>query len=82
VVGKQYLVRQAALLLKLAKSTSDPQVIAGLVEKAADLKSQVDDAADLSLQAPDVESPTYAVGASVAALFDKNSPQINWGQFT
>jgi hypothetical protein len=82
VVGNQYLVRQAALLLKLAKSTSDPQVIAGLVEKAADLKSQVDDAADLSLQAPDVESPTYAVGASVAALFDKNSPQINWGQFT
>ena len=58
MVGKQYLVRQAALLLKLAKSTSDPQVIAGLVEKAADLKSQVDDAADLSLQAPDAESPT------------------------
>jgi hypothetical protein len=56
VLGKQYLVRQAALLLKLAKSTSDPQVIAGLVEKAADLKSQVNDAPDRSPQAPDVES--------------------------
>jgi hypothetical protein len=27
VAGKQYLMRQAAILLKLAKSTSDPQVV-------------------------------------------------------
>jgi hypothetical protein len=58
VAGKQYLERQAALLLKFAKSTSDPQIAAGLVEKAADLKSQVDSALDQSLRAPDVESPT------------------------
>ena len=58
MAGKQYLVRQAALLLKFAKSTSDPQIAAGLVEKAAELKSQVDSALDQSLRAPDVESPT------------------------
>jgi hypothetical protein len=58
VAGKQYLERQAALLLKFAKSSSDPQIVAGLVEKAADLKSQVDSALDQSLRAPDVESPT------------------------
>ena len=57
MAGKQYLVRQAALLLKFAKSTSDPQIAAGLVEKAAELKSQVDSALDQSLRAPDVESP-------------------------
>ena len=56
MAGKQYLMRQAAILLKLAQSTSDPQVVAGLVEKAAELKSQVDDAPDRSPQAPDVES--------------------------
>ena len=56
MAGKQYLMRQAAILLKLAKSTSDPQVAAGLIEKAADLKSQMDGAPDRSPQAPDVES--------------------------
>ena len=58
MAGKQYLERQAALLLKFAKSSSDPQIVAGLVEKAADLKSQVDSALDQSLRASDVESPT------------------------
>jgi hypothetical protein len=58
VAGKQYLVRQAAVLLKIAKSTSDPRVAAGLVEKAADLKSQVDSAPDLGPQVLDVEPPT------------------------
>jgi hypothetical protein len=58
-MGKnKFLVRQAAVLLKIAKSTSDPRVAAGLVEKAADLKSQVDSAPDLGPQAPDLEPPT------------------------
>ena len=57
MAGKQYLMRQAAILLKLAKSTSDPQVVAGFVEKASELKSQVDDAPDLTPLAPDVEPP-------------------------
>jgi hypothetical protein len=60
VIGKQYFVRQAATLLKFAKSTQDPKIAAALVEKAADLKSQVDETippADQSLLAPDIEPP-------------------------
>lgn len=58
MLGRQYFKRQAATLLKFAQSTSDPQLAAVLVEKAADLKSQVDDAAlppDPTPQPPDVE---------------------------
>jgi len=57
VAGRRYLTRQAATLLKFAKSTSDPKLAAFLVEKAADLKSQVEEAGkpDASPQAPDVE---------------------------
>ncbi|WP_375157877.1 hypothetical protein [Bradyrhizobium sp. RDT46] len=46
--------RQAATLLKYAKAVADPELAAGLVEKAADLKEQADrprhDAGD---EAPD-----------------------------
>ncbi|MEA2867531.1 MAG: hypothetical protein QOE39_2246 [Bradyrhizobium sp.] len=56
VVGKQYLTRQATTLLKFAQTVTDPNVAAGLVEKAADLKSQVDEPnrPDKSPRAPDV----------------------------
>ncbi|SRR5260370_20035940 len=60
VVDRQYLVRQALTLLKFGKATSDPNVAAGLIEKAADLKSQVDETSaplDLSPLAPDIEPP-------------------------
>jgi hypothetical protein len=60
LIGRGYLVRQAATLLKFAQTTTDPKVAAGLVEKAADLRSQVDEASalpDLSSRAPDVEPP-------------------------
>jgi hypothetical protein len=43
------------MLLKFAKATTDPNIAAALVEKAADLKSQVDSAPDRSPRAPDVE---------------------------
>ena len=57
MVGKQYLTRQAATLLKFAHTVTDPNVAAGLVEKAVDLKSRVDEstATDRSSRAPDVE---------------------------
>jgi hypothetical protein len=57
VVGKQYLTRQAATLLKFAHTVTDPNVAAGLVEKAVDLKSRVDESSvpDGSSPAPDVE---------------------------
>ena len=56
MVGKQYLTLQATTLLKFARTVTDPNVAAGLVEKAAELKSQVDDPnrADKSPRAPDV----------------------------
>jgi hypothetical protein len=43
VLGRNCFARQAATLLKFAQSTSDPQLAAALIEKAADLKSQVDE---------------------------------------
>jgi len=57
VVGRQYLTQQATTLLKFAKTVTDPNVAAGLVEKAADLKSRMDEsnAPDRSSRAPDVE---------------------------
>ena len=53
-------MRQAATLLKFAQTTTDPKVAAGLVDKAADLRSQGDEASplpDLGSRAPDVEPP-------------------------
>ena len=44
----------AAALLKMAKSTSDPKVAAGLINAAADLKDQ---AGELSPPAPDEAKP-------------------------
>jgi hypothetical protein len=59
VVGRK-LTRQAATLLKFARSTANSDLAAVLVEKAADLKSQVDETIpppDPSPLAPDVERP-------------------------
>jgi hypothetical protein len=55
VAGKEYLTQQAATLIKFAKAVTDPQVAAGLIEKAADMKSQVDEKIDRSPRAPDVQ---------------------------
>lgn len=50
VLGKRYLTEQAATLLKFAKATTNPDVAAGLLEKAAELSSK-------SEEAPDSERP-------------------------
>ena len=52
-------MRQAVTLLKIAKSTTDRNVAAALLDKAADLKARVDEStsADPSPLAPDVDSP-------------------------
>ena len=57
MAGRRYLTRQATTLLKFAKSTNDPKLAAFLVEKAADLKTQVEETEkpDPSPVAPDVE---------------------------
>jgi hypothetical protein len=46
-------------LLKFAKITADPNMAAALIEKAADLKSKVDESTlpDPTPLAPDVEPP-------------------------
>ena len=64
MIGRQYLARQAAILLKFAKTTTDPAVSAALIGKAADLKVQLDEngAQDLTPLAPDVEPPNRAAG--------------------
>ena len=61
VIGKAYFVRQAAILFRFAKATTDPKISAALLEKAADLKLRVDDPAaspQVTLHAPDVEPPS------------------------
>ena len=58
VYNNRFHARQAALaLLKMAKTTSDPQVAAGLVEAAADLKDQ---AGELPPPAPEAKGATDA----------------------
>jgi hypothetical protein len=55
VIGREYFARQAAILFKFAKATNDPKISAALMEKAADLKLQVDERPDLTPLAPDIE---------------------------
>jgi hypothetical protein len=57
VLGRLYFARQATTLLKYAKSTSNPELAATLLERAAELKAKID--ADRrpnpSPHAPDVQ---------------------------
>jgi hypothetical protein len=59
VIGKEYFVRQAAILFGIAKATKDPKISAALIEKAADLKLQADkpEPPDPTPLAPDIEPP-------------------------
>jgi hypothetical protein len=59
MVGKSYFTRQATTLLKFAKSTTNPELAAVLVEKAAELNAQGEASPppDRSPRAPDVEPP-------------------------
>ena len=57
VLGKAYFTKQASVLLKFARTTSDSELSAKLVSKAAELKSRADPLpdSDRSLKAPDVD---------------------------
>jgi len=59
VIGKEYFVRQAAILFRFAKATRDPKISAALIDKAADLKLQEEGPAPLDAPplAPDIEPP-------------------------
>ncbi|MDA9422340.1 MULTISPECIES: hypothetical protein [Bradyrhizobium] len=56
MLGKTYLTKQASLLLEFARTTSDSDLSAKLISKAADLKSRADPLPDKDQgpQAPDV----------------------------
>jgi hypothetical protein len=58
VIGRDYFTHQAETLLDLAKSATDPEIAASLIEKAADVQALVDElgAPDPYPQAPEVES--------------------------
>ena len=60
MIGKHYFTRQATTLLMLAKSTTDANVAAALIDKAADLKSRFDEPGvpDPTCLAPDIEPLT------------------------
>jgi hypothetical protein len=57
VASKNYIIRQAAILLKIAKTSKDPNVSAALIDKAADIKDRDDHLPDRTPYAPDVEPP-------------------------
>ena len=58
MLGRPYFTRQAATLLKFAKLTTNPALAASMVERAADLKAQIDSdkRPDPSVAPPDVET--------------------------
>lgn len=43
VIGRDYFTRQVETLLQLANSANDAEVVASLIEKAADLKALVEE---------------------------------------
>ena len=43
MIGRDYFVRQAMTLLRMARVSNDPAVAASLVSKAAELTSRLDD---------------------------------------
>jgi hypothetical protein len=57
VATKDKLLRQAELLLKLARTAADPDLRTSLVHRAADLKEIADDvdATGVGIRSPDVE---------------------------
>ena len=58
MLSRHYFVSQVASLLKFAKETTNPQLAAVLIEKAADLKFQVDESSTMPeprTQAPDAQ---------------------------
>lgn len=53
--------RAAAALLKMAKTTTDPKLAAGLIQIAADLKDQAGDLPPhISVKAPDIQTESDA----------------------
>jgi hypothetical protein len=65
MTDRGYLTRQTAWLMKFGTSIKNPDLAAVLVEKAVDLKNQLDETTshpDTSPLAPDVERPARSQG--------------------
>ncbi|MBC9881247.1 hypothetical protein G8O24_28355 [Bradyrhizobium sp. INPA01-394B] len=67
MLGKTYLTKQASLLMKFARSTSDSELSAKLISKAADLKAQAEPLPDKDQgpRAPDVAADGKSRGSSI-----------------
>jgi hypothetical protein len=79
VFSRRYLTRQASALIKFAKSTNNPKLAAVLVNRAADLKAQVDETmppVDPSPHAPDVEPPAPSSAWRQQTIEKFTSPQV------
>ena len=61
VRSRNYFIQQAATLLKFAKETNDPTIAVQVLDKAAALTEQLEDAptkVDMTPRAPDVQPET------------------------
>jgi len=58
VPQREYITRQVMTLLRFARTTTDPNVSAALIEKAAAIKDRDGPRPDRSARAPDVEPPS------------------------
>jgi hypothetical protein len=52
VIDRWYFLSQATTLLEYARSTSDPERAAALIDKAADLLSQIDESSAMPDPSP------------------------------
>ena len=63
MISRRYLTRQASALIEFAKSTNNSKLAAVLVNRAADLKAQLDETTppvDPSPHAPDIDPPAQS----------------------
>jgi hypothetical protein len=85
VVSRRYLTRQASALIKFAQSTINPKLAAVLVNRAADLKAQLDETmppVHPSLQAPDVVPPAPPSAWRRQMIEKFTSPQVFIRRYT
>jgi hypothetical protein len=62
LLDRQYFTRQAAMLLRWAKSIKDAQAAAFLIDKAAHLSSQAEQAReDIGPRAPDIQPEDFNI---------------------
>ena len=69
MIGKEFFERQAAILLGLAKATRAPQISGALLDKAADLKSQIEEPTITAVHAHRTCSQQNKVRPPVGGLF-------------